>query len=555
MRNEGFSLPGRLGPLMRHFAPDEAIAQGAMAREATVPACDHPSPSRLDALRCATLRAFLVAGCLISVSIAALALIYGSVVWFAALASAAGNLLAARLVRSDGVRSDGVRPDGARAHQRHAAVLLVSLQPLTLLIALRLSGFDAITPLAVFVGLMALTTFCDRAVIYAVSACTFIAILITNMIAPHWLFVGEDFWRAALYAGEHVIVTGVAATIADKLQHLITELEQSERASRAHARDLHQQAGELEKALRRLETERQERERVETEQKAAREAQTRRIARDFETSISCVTQSIGETAALLERTTKTLSAIAHDTGQGAAEVSKSAAAATHAARMVAKGVAELSASISEIAADVNEQSDLASSATSRSIAGGEAMGGLSSHSETIGEAIGEATRAIVRIAERTNLLSLNAAIEAASAGPAGRGFTIVAQEVKALARQASEAATQIDTFLKGVRKGTREAEVSFEAIDSVITTLAQTANAIRWEVERQRTSTDAIEEYARSAADDVSAMAKRSETLAGTAAAAEKLSNQLDEAFATVIRSVRDLEQATTQFVANLKAG
>ena len=245
-----------------------------------------------------------------------------------------------------------------------------------------------------------------------------------------------------------------------------------------------------------------------------------------------------------------MSAIAHDTGQGAVEVSESAAAATHAARMVAKGVAELSSSISEIASDVSQQNDLASKATGRSVAGGEAMTGLSKHSDTIGEA----TRAIVRIAERTNLLSLNAAIEAASAGPAGRGFTIVAQEVKALARQANDAASEIDTFLKGVRSGTREAEVSFEAIDSVITSLAETATAIRWEVESQRKSADAIEDYARSAADDVSVMATRSEKLAGTASAAEKLSNQLDDAAATMLRNVRDLEQSTTQFVANLKA-
>ena len=238
-------------------------------------------------------------------------------------------------------------------------------------------------------------------------------------------------------------------------------------------------------------------------------------------------------------------------GQGAAEVSQGAATAANAANTVARGVAELSASIAEIAADAGQQSDLASKATERSVSGGEAMGGLSKHSETIGQA----TRAIVRIAERTNLLSLNAAIEAASAGPAGRGFTIVAQAVKALAMQASEAATEIDAFLKGVRQGTNDAERSFEAIDSVITSLAQTATGIRWEVESQRKSADTIENYARSAAEDVGAMAARSESLAGTAAAAEKLANELDQAAVAMLQDVRDLEKSTTRFVDDLKAG
>lgn len=178
------------------------------------------------------------------------------------------------------------------------------------------------------------------------------------------------------------------------------------------------------------------------------------------------------------------------------------------------------------------------------------MGGLSIHSDTIGEA----TRAIVRIAERTNLLSLNAAIEAASAGEAGRGFTIVAQEVKALAMQASQAATEIDEFLSGVRSGTLEAERSFEAIDTAITELAKAATTIRWDVESQRNSADTIEDYARAAADDVGAIAKRSKTLASTASNAKTLSTELDEAAAAMILNVRDLELSTAQFTANLKA-
>ena len=348
-----------------------------------------------------------------------------------------------------------------------------------------------------------------------------------------------------------IFVTVISYTICARIEELIRSLEDAREESAKRSVKFEEQAVKLERARKRVETERREREMAEAKQRAERQEQLQRFASDFEESISVVTHSISETADLLDRITKTLSAIAHDTGQGAVEVSEGAAAATHAARMVAKGVAELSSSISEIAADVSQQNDLASKATTRSVEGGEAMGGLTKHSDTIGQA----TRAIVRIAARTNLLSLTAAIEAASAGPAGRGFTIVAQEVKALARQASEAATEIDSFLKGVRQGTREAEVSFESIDSVIASLAENATGIRWEVERQRKSADAIEDYARSAADDVNQMATRSEKLASTASAAQKLSNQLDEAASTMLKNVRDLEQSTTQFVANLKAG
>lgn len=500
-----------------------------------------PCPSRLDTLRESAFRVFLGAGWFVTSLIIALAIAYANEAWWVAAASAAGNFAAGSLTSQSASRE--------RLHW--GVVIVTALQPLALLIALRLSAFDALTPLAIFVALMALTTFCDRRVVYAGAGISFVAILILNIFAPNWLFVGESIWRHILYAAEHVVVTAVAATIASKLKTLIDELEDAERESLTRADEMHKQAEELERALLRAETERQERERLEVEQAETRKAETEKILQNFEQSVSVVTQSVSETAALLEQTTKALGAIAHDAGQGAAEVSEGAAAAANAANTVARGVAELSASIAEIAVDAGQQSDLASKATERSVSGGEAMGGLSKHSDTIGQA----TRAIVRIAERTNLLSLNAAIEAASAGPAGRGFTIVAQEVKALAMQASEAATEIDTFLKGVRKGTDDAERSFEAIDSVITSLAQTATGIRWEVESQRKSADTIEDYARSAAEDVGAMAARSENLADTAASAEKLAKDLDQAAAIMQQNVRELERSTAHFVEGLKAG
>ena len=177
------------------------------------------------------------------------------------------------------------------------------------------------------------------------------------------------------------------------------------------------------------------------------------------------------------------------------------------------------------------------------------MGSLAKRSDTIGEA----TSAIVRIAERTNLLSLNAAIEAARAGAAGRGFTVVAQEVKALANQAGEAATQINDLLNGVRSGTHEAELSFGAIDSVVEELDRAATAIRCDVEMQRKSADTIEDFARRAAGEVQDMADQSKSLAETADNAKALSRKLGEASAELLANVRTLETSTDEFVSHLR--
>jgi methyl-accepting chemotaxis protein len=74
--------------------------------------------------------------------------------------------------------------------------------------------------------------------------------------------------------------------------------------------------------------------------------------------------------------------------------------------------------------------------------------------ESVLDRIGGIVTSIDGIADQTNLLSLNAAIEAARAGPHGRGFAVVAEEVRALAKRSSESVGEIGDLLDRTRETT-----------------------------------------------------------------------------------------------------
>jgi twitching motility protein PilJ len=76
--------------------------------------------------------------------------------------------------------------------------------------------------------------------------------------------------------------------------------------------------------------------------------------------------------------------------------------------------------------------------------------------------IGDIVGLIADITEQTNILALNAAIQAASAGEAGRGFTVVAEEVQRLAERSAEATKQIDAIVKTIQADTQDAVAAME---------------------------------------------------------------------------------------------
>jgi len=181
-----------------------------------------------------------------------------------------------------------------------------------------------------------------------------------------------------------------------------------------------------------------------------------------------------------------LSATSEEMATTTQEIAQSADHQRAGAERMAAAMTELAASIQEVSTHVQStegQVDTVVQATEAGVraeaATLEAMGAIRESMEQIVRAIG----VINEIAQQTNLLSLNAAIEAAKAGEFGRGFAVVAEEVRKLAERSSLSAREIDQLIQtcrdSVQRGTSTVEASGAALREIAERTAQVASLAR----------------------------------------------------------------------------
>lgn len=148
-------------------------------------------------------------------------------------------------------------------------------------------------------------------------------------------------------------------------------------------------------------------------------------------------------------------------------------------RDTGKSVLQMAGRINDVSAQAQQTAEVARHSLSATESGLRAVqdtvGGMnairdhiketSKRIKRLGESsqeIGEITELISDITEQTNVLALNAAIQAASAGEAGRGFSVVAQEVQRLAERSADATRQIAALVKGIQADTQDAVAAME---------------------------------------------------------------------------------------------
>ena len=282
----------------------------------------------------------------------------------------------------------------------------------------------------------------------------------------------------------------------------------------------------------------------------ARRSELIRFADDFESAVGAIVGNVATSATQLESAAGTLTRTAETTQGLSATVAGASEEASSNVQSVASATEELSASVEEIGRQVRESSKIAEGAVTQAQETDARIGKLSKAAQQIGDVV----KLINAIAEQTNLLALNATIEAARAGEAGRGFAVVASEVKSLASQTAKATDEISSHILGMQQATQESVVAIKEIGETIGRVSQIAQRIAASVEQQSSATQEI-------ARNVQSVAASTQDVAGNIVEVNRGATETGAASGDVLNSAQTLStesarlrQELDRFMANVRA-
>jgi methyl-accepting chemotaxis protein len=302
-----------------------------------------------------------------------------------------------------------------------------------------------------------------------------------------------------------------------------------------------------------LETER--RRSLTLEQEAMKRAEMQRrqemaqLASEFEHSVHLAVDAIGAAIESVGESAHQLADIGAQTRSRADSMTAMADNMSQAIQIVAGATRQLGDATRSISDQVDDQVKAASEATGSSRNGSTKLGGL------VGEAakVGEIAGIIEDIAGKTNLLALNATIEAARAGEAGRGFSVVAHEVKALASQTHDAIASVTDTVDSIRNQVGAAAETVESVVDHIERVQQGAGNIAAAITQQQAATREIGSHTENAARDAEQVRNQSREVNQHALRVGEVVDEMHHVMGEMGKQSATLRQASTAFLGRLR--
>ncbi len=299
-----------------------------------------------------------------------------------------------------------------------------------------------------------------------------------------------------------------------------------------------------------------ERERLEAETEAERRMKEKRSAaiesliQAFEQASSDAIGQVGEAANRMETAARAMSSTAAATTGKSAAVAQASEGASQNVQTVAAAAEEMVSSIGEISQQIARSTEIAGSAVDQV----EQTNGDVQRLDDAAKSIDNIVSLINDIAEQTNLLALNATIEAARAGEAGKGFAVVASEVKALASQTGAATQNISEHISGIQSATAKAVEAMSMIGGTIHEMSEIATAIAAAMEEQRAAAGEITRSAQEAADGTRDVFSNIQEVDQATSETGESAGQVLEASLAVSRQSDELKAAVEQFLTEVRA-
>ena len=244
-----------------------------------------------------------------------------------------------------------------------------------------------------------------------------------------------------------------------------------------------------------------------------------------------------------------LEAVCQDANASADEALQATNGATDNVRTIAAATTELSASINEIASRMSESARSAEQASTE----GKAADSVALELVRAMRDIDQVVSLISSVAEQTNLLALNATIEAARAGDLGRGFSIVASEVKELAAQTSSATENVSGRIIEIRAISQKSQTQMQVMLQMVERIKQFSMAVAAAAEQQSTATNSIAENVHSAAERAEVALASVHAMSSVTERAREATRSVQQHARSVDALAEQLDRAASDFLTRLK--
>jgi len=262
--------------------------------------------------------------------------------------------------------------------------------------------------------------------------------------------------------------------------------------------------------------------------------------------------------------TNKLRGLAATLQQGATATVERAASNTASAATLAAAVAQNHDNLAAIAAESDELAatldTIGQSTTAAKASAAHAVGLVDDNRTRTAElgafaqTVGSVTAIIGEIAGRVNLLALNASIEAARAGQAGAGFTVVANEVKALANQVGDAAQTVTAHVADIRRAVDLVTANHARVEAAIVEIADLSSAIEQAVRGQQSATRTIARNVSESVQGTAGVQYDIEAIGAASRAASQSAGDIELLAASLFSGAEALSNGVDRFLGEVRA-